>query len=177
MLAFAGHHWHLPPNPKWDVTGFGLGDFAHFGLVLVNLSDLPEYCEKLMYCARPQRTPMHAHREKQEDIICRMGTMAIEVMNSDGELNCLNEGRVRVLVNGVESELESGSRIHLMPGERITLFAGVYHEFWPVSGFCIISEVSTRNDDLNDNFFANKQIARFDDVDEDAPALYPLVSD
>ena len=30
--AFERHHWHLPPNPKWDVTDFGLGDFTTTGL-------------------------------------------------------------------------------------------------------------------------------------------------
>ena len=29
--------WYLPPNPKWDVTDFGLGDFENYGLVLVNI--------------------------------------------------------------------------------------------------------------------------------------------
>ncbi len=35
--AFRRHQWALPPNPRWDVTDFGLGNFTKYGLVLVNL--------------------------------------------------------------------------------------------------------------------------------------------
>ena len=45
--CFVAHGWTLPPSPRWDVTDFGLGDWQQFGLVLVNLAEEPEYCEKL----------------------------------------------------------------------------------------------------------------------------------
>ena len=50
--CFGKHGWALPPNARWDVTDFGLGDWRRFGLVLVNLADEPEYCEKLMYAQK-----------------------------------------------------------------------------------------------------------------------------
>ena len=170
MTAFSTHHWFLPPEPRWDVTSFGLGDFAKYGLVLVNLAELPEYCEKLMYNTRGQRTPFHTHKRKQEDIICRIGTLAMDLRSSD-------EGPIRVLRNGVECELPSGCRIYLRPGERVTLFPGAYHEFWAVSDYCILSEVSTENDDLRDNLFTDERAGRFDAVAEDEPALCKLLSD
>lgn len=41
-------------RPRWDVTGFGLDDFQRKGIVLVNLTELPEYCEKVMFGKRNQ---------------------------------------------------------------------------------------------------------------------------
>src|SRR5262245_26320800 len=102
-LAFERHHWHLPPNPRWDVTGFGLGDFRNRGLVLVNLAELPEYCEKLMFARQNQRTIMHCHKKKQEDIICRAGMFAIRLANRTQDWKPDRAGSpVRVLVNREE---------------------------------------------------------------------------
>src|SRR5258708_33916618 len=77
--CFAAHGWALPPNPRWDVTDLGLGDWRKFGLVLVNLAEEPEYCEKLMYAKRGMVTPKHYHKKKKEDIVCRWGDLAIAV--------------------------------------------------------------------------------------------------
>ena len=35
-LMFIKSGWHLPPESKCDVTGFGLWDFNNFSLVLIN---------------------------------------------------------------------------------------------------------------------------------------------
>lgn len=61
----------MPPNARWDITDFGLGNWKRFGLVLVNLAEEPEYCEKLMYAQKGMTTPAHAHKKKKEDIISR----------------------------------------------------------------------------------------------------------
>lgn len=42
--CFLSNGWAMPPNPRWDITDFGLGDFNHYGLVLINLAEEPEYC-------------------------------------------------------------------------------------------------------------------------------------
>jgi len=63
--GFAAAGWALPPNPRWDVTDFGLGRFTDKGLVLVNLAEEPEYCEKLMFALRGQRTLAHCHGRKK----------------------------------------------------------------------------------------------------------------
>ncbi|MCX7018948.1 MAG: D-lyxose/D-mannose family sugar isomerase [bacterium] len=175
-LAFESHHWHLPPNPRWDVTGFGLGNFEKYGLVLVNLAERPEYCEKVMFARHRQLTPLHTHRRKQEDIICRAGTFAIRLVGLDEKDNP-GDGPVRVLVNGKERRVESNFIVYLLAGERITLFPGVYHEFWPVSEYAIIGEVSTANDDLHDNVFVNEDVGRFEEIDEDEPPTERLLSD
>src|SRR5688572_10703327 len=78
--AFFGlHSWSLPPKPRCDVTDFGLGDWSRWGLVLVNLAEHPEYCEKLMYARRGMVTPAHCHRIKKEDIICLVGGLRVTI--------------------------------------------------------------------------------------------------
>ena len=79
IACFARHHWALPPAPRWDITDFGLGDFERHGLTLVNLTEEPEYTEKLMYARRGQATPTHAHARKKEDIICRAGELTLRL--------------------------------------------------------------------------------------------------
>ena len=176
-LAFSRHHWHLPPEPRWDVTGFGLGDFDAYGLVLVNLTELPQYCEKIMYARGNQRTPNHAHKGKQEDIICRVGTLAMQLFACDAQGKCAERGAVQALLDGKEVEYPSGTIVYLQAGQRVTLRPGVYHEFWPLGDYTIIGEVSTYNDDASDNFFVNPDVGRFEPLKEDVPAMYRLVSD
>jgi D-lyxose ketol-isomerase len=149
---FAKHHRILPPNPRWDVTDFGLGDLARYGLVLVNLAEEPEYCQKIMYAMKGQETPMHYHQKKKEDIICEIGVLVMQI------------GR-------------DGPKKTLQAGERITLLPHTWHAFWPESEECIIAEVSTANDDVNDNFFANPEVGRYAQIVEDEPAIVALLSD
>lgn len=176
-LAFSRHHWHLPPEPQWDVTGFGLGDFRKYGLILVNLTELPQYCEKLMYARGNQRTPNHTHRNKQEDIICRVGTLAIQVFAENDKGESTDTGTVKLLRNGKDVEYPAGTILYLREGERVTLRPGVFHEFWPLGDYAILGEVSTYNDDAGDNYFVNRNVGRFEAVEEDVPPMYQLVSD
>jgi len=173
--CFARHGWVLPPEPRWDVTDFGQGDFRRRGLVLVNLADEPEYCEKLMFAYPQQLTPAHAHRRKKEDIICRHGELQLRLWprlpaeSKPGE-------RFRVQVDGTMVGHTAGEVLTLAAGSRVTLVPGVYHEFWPTAEETIIGEVSTANDDVNDNFFV-EPIDRFSEIEEDEPATVRLVSD
>ena len=172
---FISNGWTLPPNPKWDVTDFGLGNFLKYGLVLVNLAEEPEYCEKLMYAVKNQTTPVHTHKKKKEDIICRKGELAIQIWK--GEPGATADKQFDLKKNGEPFSFASGDTVKLQNGERITLIPGIYHEFYPLSDQCIIGEVSTANDDVNDNFFVNEQVGRYSEIDEDEPALVKLLSD
>ncbi len=167
---FEKNGWVLPPNHKWDITDFGLGDFDKFGLVLINLAEEPEYCEKLMYAVKGQTTPAHYHKQKKEDIICRNGTLVIQFW-AKGPNTFNTDDMLDVKVNGQFITIKSGDKVTLQPGERVTIVPGVWHEFYPESEQCVIGEVSTANDDLNDNFFANLKVGRFSVIDEDEPAL------
>lgn len=167
--AFARHQWILPPNARWDVTDFGLGDFSQYGLTLVNLTEQPEYCEKIMFARQGQKTPAHHHRNKKEDIICRWGTLAIQLITG--------QEKVSVQINGELSNVSTLAPLMLPAGWRITLTQNLDHEFWPESEYAIIGEVSTANDDVSDNYFANPAVGRFSQIIEDEPPLVNLVSD
>lgn len=173
---FSNGGWTLPPNPRWDVTDFGLGQFERSGLILVNLAEEPEYCEKLMYARKGQITPAHCHAKKKEDIISRKGILLVQVWNGKPE-EVSPQAEFSVNINGSARTVKNGEVVSLRSGERITLVPGIYHEFWPESDECIIGEVSTANDDLNDNFFINPNIGRFSDIDEDEAPIVKLVSD
>ena len=168
--AFARHGWALPPHPRWDVTDFGLGDFPRSGLVLVNLCEQAEYCEKLMFARREQRIPMHFHRVKKEDIICRWGRLVVELGGDESAV-------FHLPVNGEVREIRAARPVRLAAGERITLPPGTPHAFWSDSEYTIVGEVSTANDDQHDNFFSSPRIGRFSVVEEDEPAAVALVSD
>ncbi|MGA0369026.1 MAG: D-lyxose/D-mannose family sugar isomerase [Kiritimatiellia bacterium] len=174
--AFADNGWTLPPDPRWDVTDFGLGDFERKGLVLINLAEEPEYCEKLMYAREKQETPAHTHRKKKEDIICRRGKLCLQLWSGvPGEET--ENASFELKVNGVFRNWVSGEILTLMSGERVTLVPGIYHRFWPEQGPAVIGEVSTANDDLHDNIFLDPEIGRFSAIEEDEPVVYSLVSD
>jgi len=174
MRSFKAGGWALPPKPRWDVTDCGLGRFDQVGLVLLNLAEQPEYCEKLMYSRHHQVTPMHTHRKKKEDIICRRGELAVELWKGHPEQTRKGE-TFTLLRNGDNVEVRSGEPILLRPGERVTIVPGVYHAFWPESEEAIIGEVSTANDDAHDNFFVDPNIGRFPEIDEDEPPIARLL--
>ena len=173
--CFLAHGWTLPPKPRWDVTDFGLGDWRQFGLVLVNLAEEPEYCEKLMYARKGMTTPAHCHRKKKEDIICRWGKLAVQVWA--GLPDESRDRRFTIPLNHEPVSVNSGQVMELAAGSRVTLIPGVYHEFYPVSDECIIGEVSTANDDLHDNVFVNSGIGRHPGIEEDEPARVRLLND
>lgn len=172
--CFLAHGWTLPPEPRWDVTDFGLGNWREHGLVAINLANEPEYCEKLMYAQKGMTTPAHCHAKKKEDIIARWGELHLRLWQNR-ELR--NNAALEVKINGRLQEVKTGEIVSLKAGERITLVPGVYHEFFPATEECIIGEVSTANDDLHDNYFVNPHVGRFPGIDEDEPALLKLVSD
>jgi D-lyxose ketol-isomerase len=174
--CFTRNGWVLPPRPRWDVTDFGLNDFRRSGLVLVNLAEEKEYCEKLIYAMRQQLTPAHCHQKKKEDIICRNGELTIKLWLKD-PADMPAADVIRLKVNGEITTYISGMPLILRSGERVTIEPGLWHEFYPGSEECIIGEVSTVNDDLNDNFFSNKAVGRFSTIIEDEAIRYPLINE
>jgi D-lyxose ketol-isomerase len=175
QACYQARGWALPPNPRWDVTDFGLGDWRRFALVLVNLAEEPEYCEKLMYAQKGMTTPAHCHRKKKEDIICRWGKLAVRVWAGSPD-ECRQE-TFMLAVNHEPVQVQSSQVVELEAGSRVTLVPGIYHEFHPLSDECIIGEVSTANDDVHDNYFINEAVGRYPGVQEDEPAIVQLVSD
>lgn len=173
--CFRRHSWVLPPQPRWDITDFGLGNFRRYGLTLINLATEPEYCEKLMYARRGQTTPCHTHARKKEDIICRMGELTLRLWPEKPVSTDATAPAFVVPVNGAAESVRAGQPVILPAGSRVTLVPGVWHEFYPSSEECIIGEVSTANDDLHDNLFLNPDVGRFPGLEEDEPLRVRVV--
>ena len=171
----------------WDITDYGKGDFTRRGLFLFttrngDAAHLAKgrgmlYAEKIMISRRDQVAPMHRHDVKAEDIINRGGgTLALKLYAS-GPDGLIDRGvDVTVPTDGIMRTLPAGGILRLAPGESVTLLPGIWHAFWGEEQDVLIGEVSTVNDDLTDNFFA-EPISRFSKVEEDEPPLHLLVSD
>jgi D-lyxose ketol-isomerase len=80
---------------------------------------------------------------------------------ADGGID--REAEVVVPTDGVIRKLPAGGLLKLDPGESVTLLPGVWHAFWGEGGDVLIGEVSTVNDDLTDNIFADP-IGRFSNI-------------
>jgi len=171
----------------WDITDYGLGDFRKTGLFLFTtrngrLADLKAgggmcYAEKIMISRQDQLSPMHRHIVKAEDIINRGGAkLALKMFSSDASGALDRAADVPVMVDGVARTLPAGATLLLDPGESVTLLPGNWHAFWGEGGDVLIGEVSTVNNDLTDNVFADP-IGRFATVEEDVAPLHLLVSD
>ena len=171
----------------WDITDYGLGDFAHTGLFLITLrngnQNDPEkypkpYAEKLMIVREEQITPMHFHWYKMEDIInCGGGNLMIELYNST-EDEGLADTEISVVMDGVRKNLPAGTVVRLTPGESITLTRGLYHRFWGEKGCgtVLVREVSMTNDDNTDNRFYDG-VGRFPEIEEDEAPLHLLCNE
>lgn len=174
--AFVRAGWAIPPRPRWDITDFGRGDFARCGLTVINLAEEPEYSEKLLYLRLGQMLPIHTHNRKKEDIVCRSGRLTIEVWSAH-PAGLPGPTMARVKRSGEWIWVNSGEPFELAAGERVTLVPGVYHRFSAAEAGTVIGEVSTANDDVNDNIFADQDAARFPCIEEDEPAAVRLVSE
>lgn len=171
----------------WDITDFGMGDFARVGAVLYTvrngLLDDPSvgvpYCEKYIVMKEGQRLPNHYHVFKTEDIINRAGgDIYVLLWNADPQTGALLDTDVHVWMDGIERVFKPGERIIVKKGNSITLSPYISHIFGPEpgTGDCVVGEVSKVNDDHTDNYFV-EPVSRFADIEEDEPALHPLCNE
>jgi D-lyxose ketol-isomerase len=173
----------------WDVTDFATGDFNRKGLLLFTTRNglaaggpgNRPYAEKIMIARRDQVTPMHRHLAKVEDIINRASlaegarlALKLFAMDRDGGLD--HDARFSVHLDGLVREIGPGDIVRLAPGESITLFPGTWHAFWGEGGDVIVGEVSSVNDDVGDNIFA-EPLGRFPDIEEDTAPTRLIVPD
>ncbi len=164
----------------WDITDYGMGRFDELGFSLITIRNgnqrMPEkytktYAEKLLYIKEGQYSPMHFHWFKAEDIINRGGgNVLIQVYNAtkDEDLDRVND--VKIHVDGREMTVPAGTKVRLTPGESITIYPYMYHDFTVEegSGPVLLGEVSQCNDDNTDNRFYEK-LGRFPTIEEDEP--------
>ena len=160
----------------WDVTDYGQGDFDRIGFTLITLRNgnakltqyKKPYAEKLLMLKEGQYSPMHFHWSKMEDIINRGGgTALIRVYNSRAD-ESFDDTDVVVYMDGRSFTVPAGTQVELTPGESITIYQGLYHDFEvkPGTGDILLGEVSMCNDDACDNRF-NPPMGRFPAVEED----------
>lgn len=164
----------------WDVTDFTLGDFARKGLTLFTLRNQSDangkpYAEKIMHVGEGQLTPLHYHWQKMEDIINRGGgRLMVQLYARDAQSDLIDNTRsIDVSIDGQLLRVPAGGTVTLYPGESITLPPLLYHAFWAEGGDVLAGEVSTANDDLNDNRFL-EPLGRFSAIDEDEAPLHLL---
>ncbi len=134
----------------WDITDYGLGRFDEVGFSLITIRN------------------GNFHWNKMEDIINRGGgNVLITVYNStkDGEFA---DTDVTVNCDGREYTVPAGTKVKLIPGESITIYPYMYHDFHVEegSGDVLLGEVSMCNDDEHDNRFY-EPIGRFPEIEED----------
>ena len=163
----------------WDITDFGLGNFAEVGFGLFTVRNgnrsLPQkypkpYAEKLLMMYEGQMAAMHFHWNKMEDIINRGGNeVHITVYNGGKEGERLDTPVV-VNTDGKTATVPAGTKICLKPGESITITPYMYHDFIvpKTGGPVLLGEVSMCNDDDNDNRFY-EAAGRFPAIEEDQP--------
>ena len=164
----------------WDITDYGLGDFYKTGFSLITIRNgnpamadkyQKTYAEKLLYLREGQYAPMHFHWYKMEDIINRGGgNILIRVYNSATDEGLDETGDVRVVTDGKETTVPAGSLVRLTPGESISIYPYMYHDFSVEKGTgpVLLGEVSQCNDDNTDNRFL-ENIGRFPAIEEDEP--------
>lgn len=162
----------------WDITDFGLGKFEEVGFSLFTIRNgnqkMPEkykktYAEKLLMLYEGQTAAMHFHVSKMEDIINRGGNdVYITVYNGSKDGQMLDSD-VTVYSDGKKEEVPAGTKVILKPGQSITIMPYMYHDFIvPESGGAVLlGEVSMCNDDENDNYFYNRNVGRFPEIEED----------
>lgn len=171
----------------WDITDYGLGRFDQVGFSLITLRNgnvkLPHkytktYAEKLLYIREGQMAPMHFHWNKMEDIINRGGgNVLIRVYNST-ESGEFADTAVTAHCDGRAFSVPAGTQVKLKPGESITIYPYMYHDFElePGTGPVLLGEVSMCNDDENDNRFY-EPIGRFPEIEEDEPSYRLLCTE
>ena len=195
FAAWTPEDWSDPPGDiseivhcglGWDITDFGRGEYRTCGLLLFTMRNGrleslrsgfgKTYCEKAMILDPGQRCPSHHHWAKVEDIIVRAGgTLAVEVHNA-AEDGGFADTDVTVSLDGVRRTVPAGATIELEPGESITLQPGCYHNLSAPRGRVLLGEVSSINDDHNDNRY-HEPLGRFPEIEEDEPPCRLLVGD
>ncbi len=164
----------------WDITDYGLGDFAKLGFSLITIRNgcraMPEkypkiYAEKLLFLQEGQYAPNHFHWFKTEDIINRGGgNVLIRVYNSLPDEQIDYSTPVTVSTDGHRYSVPAGTQIRLEPGQSIFIPQRLYHDFSVEEGTgdVLLGEVSQCNDDNTDNRFL-PPVGRFPEIEEDEP--------
>ena len=170
----------------WDVTDFGSGDFANVGRTIFTLRNgshsnprYPKrYAQKVMHMPEGQKSIIHHHRSKMEDIcnqgpgniLIRFWGVAADKGPGDDLLTLSLSGR-RIVQ-------PAGEPLRIDPCESVCVPHMTYHQFWAAEGCgeVLSMEVSSVCDDRTDNYFLDSG-ERFPAIEEDEAPRYVLCSD
>jgi hypothetical protein len=168
------------------VTDFGSGDFASVGRTIFTLrngnpavAEARTYAEKVMVLPPGQRSIVHYHARKQEDIVCRAGAAVCIRLWGLGPDGGLGDADLALTVDGVTRTVAAGETVTLRPGESIYVPPFTYHQFWGHEGSAatLSVEVSSVCDDHGDNYFLGGDGERFPAIAEDEPARWVLCNE
>ena len=167
----------------WDVTDFGSQSFETLGRTLFTLrngrTDRPDYpkpyAEKVLIEPEGQRSPLHCHLSKREDIINRGGGRVVVLLYRSADDGTPDtRAPLDIQVDGFRRRIAAGEPVSLRAGESLSIPPRTFHQFWGEGGVeidglrhSISIEVSSVCDDWNDNVFFDQWAARFPKIVED----------
>jgi D-lyxose ketol-isomerase len=168
----------------WDVTDFGSGNLIEVGRTIFTLrngrhndNNYPKpYAQKAMYMPAGQKSIIHYHKSKREDICNQAGgNVMIRLWKADDN-NEFSEESFKASLSGVEIDVTAGEAIRIKPGESLTVTPFTYHQFWAEvdHGPTLTVEVSSVCDDHTDNYFYESFGCRFPEIEEDEEKKYLL---
>ena len=125
-----------------------------------------------------QRSPIHYHKNKMEDIVNHFGGNIIIKLWQKTPANKLSQSKVTYSIDGIRNITKAGEQIMLQPGQSICVIPGTYHQFWAEIGYgpVVSIEISSVNDDLTDNFWL-ENTQRFSTIEEDKPCRHLLCNE
>lgn len=166
----------------WDVTDFGSGDLAKVGRTIFTLrngrgnDDYPKtYAHKIMHMPEGQKSIVHYHRTKMEDIFNQGGGNILIAFWAIGEDGSPSSEMLELSVSGRKTRVLAGSPVHLSPGNWVCVPPRTYHQFWSEEGggTVLSAEISSVCNDYSDNIFWPDG-ERFPTIQEDEAARYVL---
>jgi D-lyxose ketol-isomerase len=137
-----------------------------------------KYAQKAMYMKENQKSVIHYHKDKMEDIFNQGGgNILIEFWKVDDNGELSNEP-VDISLSGKHIVQPAGEPVCIVPGESVWVPQYTYHRFWAQKdhGSVLSVEVSTVCNDYGDNFFLESG-ERFPSIQEDEPARYLLCNE
>lgn len=174
-------------NPGWEIWDPD-GCFKKVGVCVLDVRKAvcfddgiqSRVCENYMMVREGQFCPWHYHRKKVEDIRnSGGGVLAVQLaqITADGKPD--TQKPVLVKKNYAVKEMAAGSVVLLHPGDSMILDPMVYHQFWAVegNGNVVFEEVFEAIEGNDDHFLDYPPEKHLKQIEEDEPALYPLMSE
>ena len=168
------------------MTDFGTGNFKKYGRTIFTLRNginkskkyTKSYSQKVMYIKSGQKSPIHYHGQKTEDIINHYGGTIIVNLWKKTKRNRLSRTNVTASLDGFQITFKAGEGIPLLTGSSITIKSNLYHQFYAKkkNGPVVSIEIGSVNNDLSDNYWLEK-VKRFPKITEDTKKRYLLCSE